>query len=112
MVQGAYMSPGHSQLAELAQQQANDIAFDPSAISILDEAVTLGVLPAFKYVSCVPAATWQATALPLCIFLPFACCSFSLLPSSLDSSSSCLCGSVFSFVLLLVCLLSSSAVLV
>ena len=61
MVQGAYMSPGHTQLAELAQQQANDIAFDPSAISILDEAVTLGVLPAFKYVSCSPPATCQAT---------------------------------------------------
>ncbi|KAL0041133.1 hypothetical protein WJX77_005807 [Trebouxia sp. C0004] len=45
---GAYVSPGHTQLAELAQQQANDIAFDPSAISILDEAVTLGVLPPFK----------------------------------------------------------------
>ncbi len=56
MVQGAYVSPGHTQLAELAQQQANDIAFDPSAISILDEAVTLGVLPAIKYVFCVPAA--------------------------------------------------------
>ena len=67
MVQGAYTSPGHTQLAELAQQQANDIAFDPSAISILDEAVTLGVLPTFKYVSCVPAATRQHSVLLLCI---------------------------------------------
>lgn len=89
MVQGAYMSPGHTQLAELAQQQANDIAFDPSAISILDEAVTLGVLPAFKYVSCLPAATCQATDMllhssSLCLLWV----TFTIvLPAGLSSSS-------------------------
>jgi len=93
MVQGAYVSPGHTQLAELAQQQANDIAFDPSAISILDEAVTLGVLPAIKYVFCVPAATWQATNLLLCISFLCICCN------SASSSSSCLLWVIFSFVL-------------
>lgn len=94
MVQGAYVSPGHTQLAELAQQQANDIAFDPSAISILDEAVTLGVLPAIKYVFCVPAATWQATNLLLCISFLCICCN-----SASSSSSSCLLWVIFSFVL-------------
>ncbi len=107
MVQGAYMAPGHTQLAELAQQQANDIAFDPSAISILDEAVTLGVLPAFKYVSCVPAATRQPSDLPsnqlsaffffvsaVLLLLLCACCG---LPSPLFSLLVCLLFLFLSF---------------
>ena len=107
MVQGAYISPGHTQLAELAQQQANDIAFDPSAISILDEAVTLGVLPAFKYVSCVPAATRQPSDLPsnqlsaffffvsaVLLLLLCACCG---LPSPLFSLLVCLLFLFLSF---------------
>lgn len=103
MVQGAYMSPGHTQLAELAQQQANDIAFDPSAISILDEAVTLGVLPAIKYVFCVPAATQQPTHLLVCILLLLSICS--------SSSSLCLLWVTFVFVLPAALCSSSSSIL-
>ncbi len=48
------MSPGHSQLAETAQQPANDIAYDPSAVTILEEAITLGIVPPFRSVFCIP----------------------------------------------------------
>ena len=50
-LQDKYVTSGQGQMAELAQQQANDIAYDPSAVTILEEAVTLGILPSFRSVS-------------------------------------------------------------
>ena len=56
-MQGSHMPHGNSQLAELAQQQANEMAFDPAAVNILEEAVSLEIVPPFRWVH---ALHWSA----------------------------------------------------
>ena len=48
LLQGSRAGRGTAQHAELAQQDGNDSVFDPSVVAILEEAITLGILPSFR----------------------------------------------------------------
>ena len=50
LLQGNQAGRGTAQHAELAQQEGNDSVFDPSVVAIMEEAITLGILPPFRYV--------------------------------------------------------------
>lgn len=50
LLQGSQAGRGTAQQAELGLQEGNDSAFDPSVVAILEEAITLGILPPFRYV--------------------------------------------------------------
>ncbi|KAL3134957.1 hypothetical protein ABBQ32_007917 [Trebouxia sp. C0010 RCD-2024] len=45
---GGQAGRGTAQHAELAQQEGNDSAFDPSVVTILEEAIALGIVPPFR----------------------------------------------------------------
>lgn len=47
-LQGGQAGRGTAQHAELAQQEGNDSAFDPSVVTILEEAIALGIVPPFR----------------------------------------------------------------
>ena len=46
--QGGQAGRGTAQHAELAQQDGNESAFDPSVVAILEEAIALGIVPPFR----------------------------------------------------------------
>lgn len=48
LLQGGQAGRGTAQHAELAQQGGNDSAFDPSVVTILEEAIALGIVPPFR----------------------------------------------------------------
>lgn len=48
LLQGSQAGRGTVQYAELAQQEGNDSAFDPSVVAIVEEAITVGILPPFR----------------------------------------------------------------
>ena len=52
MLQGSYLARGSAQYADAAQLEASDIAYDPSVITLLEEAINMGVLPPFRCPPC------------------------------------------------------------